>query len=120
MLNMELQLPKVGSVEEFQGQERSVIILSTVRSNPQFVPSDKQHALGFVASPRRLNVSLTRAKSLLIIVGNPHLLSQDVYWRHVLKYCIEHECYIGCDLPKDFSACLSENEETADDLSSLS
>jgi helicase MOV-10 len=46
---------KVGSVEEFQGQERRVIIVSSVRSNLEFVQSDINHTLGFVANPRRFN-----------------------------------------------------------------
>ena len=46
---------KVGSVEEFQGQERRVIIVSTVRSNAEFILSDIRHSLGFVANPRRFN-----------------------------------------------------------------
>ncbi|CAN1285360.1 Probable RNA helicase SDE3 [Linum perenne] len=60
---------KVGSVEQFQGQEREVIIVSTVRSNTTY-------SLGFLSNPRRLNVAVTRARSLLIIIGNPHIISK--------------------------------------------
>ncbi|KAG9342270.1 hypothetical protein JZ751_016772, partial [Albula glossodonta] len=65
---------KVGSVEEFQGQEFLVIILSTVRSNETAVNEDLQYVLGFLSNPKRFNVAITRPKALLIIVGNPHIL----------------------------------------------
>ena len=66
----------VGSTEEFQGQERRVIIVSTVRSSPEYVYTDNQYKLGFLKNPKRFNVAITRAKALLIVVGNPHILSQ--------------------------------------------
>lgn len=94
-----MPIPKVGSVEEFQGQERMMMILSTVRSNMKLIQKDVTHSLGFVASPRRLNVALTRGRALLIIIGDPHLLSFDNYWRTVLTYCVKRNAYIGCDLP---------------------
>ncbi|CAL5397417.1 unnamed protein product [Camellia sinensis] len=67
---------KVGSVEQFQGQEREVIIVSTVRSTAKHNGFDKTYCLGFLSNPRRFNVAVTRAKSLLIIVGNPHIVSK--------------------------------------------
>jgi len=77
---------KVGSVEEFQGQERKVIIISTVRSSRDFVQYDLKHTLGFVANPRRFNVAVTRAQALLVIVGDPTVLSLDPLWRSFLNY----------------------------------
>jgi len=77
---------KVGSVEEFQGQERRVIIISTVRSSIDFVNFDVKHTLGFVANDRRFNVAITRAQALLIIVGDPTVLSLDPLWRSFLSF----------------------------------
>ncbi|KAJ7669407.1 P-loop containing nucleoside triphosphate hydrolase protein [Mycena polygramma] len=77
---------KVGSVEEFQGQERRVIIISTVRSSREFVEYDLRHTLGFVANPRRFNVAVTRAQALLIVVGDPDVLALDPLWRAFLNY----------------------------------
>jgi len=76
----------VGSVEEFQGQERRVIIISTVRSNAGHVTADIRHALGFVANSRRFNVAITRAQAMLIVVGNPDTLGLDPLWRAFLNY----------------------------------
>lgn len=77
---------KVGSVEVFQGQERQAIIISTVRSNVNFLSSDIRRSLGFVADPRRFNVAITRAQALLVVVGDPTVLSLDPIWRRFLDY----------------------------------
>ncbi|KAK0492593.1 RNA helicase [Armillaria luteobubalina] len=76
----------VGSVEEFQGQERRIVIISTVRSCSDFVASDIRRSLGFVASPQRFNVAVTRAQALLIIVGNADVLALDPVWRTFMNY----------------------------------
>ncbi|SJL11598.1 uncharacterized protein ARMOST_15004 [Armillaria ostoyae] len=82
----ELKDISVGSVEEFQGQERLIVIISTVRSNPDFLTSDIRRSLGFVASPRRFNVAISRAQALLIIVGNADVLALDPVWRSFMNY----------------------------------
>uniref|UniRef100_A0A8D0A321 RNA helicase n=1 Tax=Sander lucioperca TaxID=283035 RepID=A0A8D0A321_SANLU len=82
---------KVGSVEEFQGQERRVIMVSTVRSSPNYVEIDKQFNLGFVKNEKRFNVAVTRAKALLIVVGNPRVLNADPTWARYVSYGLETE-----------------------------
>lgn len=90
---------KVGSVEEFQGQERPAIIISTVRSNDSLVGCDVRHTVGFLSNPKRFNVAITRAQALLVVIGNPHVLCQDPYWCCLIQYCVMNDAYIGCDLP---------------------
>uniref|UniRef100_UPI0037E9C988 putative helicase mov-10-B.2 isoform X2 n=1 Tax=Semicossyphus pulcher TaxID=241346 RepID=UPI0037E9C988 len=86
---------KVGSVEEFQGQERKVIMVSTVRSSPDYVEIDQKFNLGFVKNEKRFNVAVTRAKALLIVVGNPRVLNTDPTWAQFIQYCQEEEGYTG-------------------------
>ncbi len=71
----------VAKVDSFQGREKEVIILSCVRSSP---PGQRTN-IGFLGSPNRANVAMTRARSALIIVGNPYTLCSDDYWRTLIK-----------------------------------
>lgn len=90
---------KVGSVEEFQGQEKRIIIISTVRSTLEFVQSDISHTLGFLRNPRRFNVAITRAQALLIIIGDPRVLSLDSLWRSFLNYVYNKGGWTGTPKP---------------------
>ncbi|XP_072776818.1 RNA helicase Mov10l1 isoform X2 [Taeniopygia guttata] len=98
--SIDLEDIKVGTVEEFQGQEYMVIILSTVRSQ-KVVIDDEKHSLGFLCNPKRFNVAITRAKALLIVVGNPHILVKDPCFCALLEYSLMNGVYIGCDLPAE-------------------
>nr|CAD7198399.1 unnamed protein product [Timema douglasi] len=89
----------VGSVEEFQGQERLIIIISTVRSSHELLEDDYKFRLGFLDNPKRFNVAMTRAKSLLIVVGNPNILQCDYYWHQLLNYCHKNNAYRGVKFP---------------------
>jgi hypothetical protein len=47
-------------------------------------------------SPNRFNVAITRAKSLLIVVGCARLLALDKEnWRPLLEYCQENSAWCG-------------------------
>ncbi|XP_039244695.1 RNA helicase Mov10l1 isoform X3 [Pipra filicauda] len=97
---------KVGTVEEFQGQEYTVIILSTVRSQEDLI-DDEKYCLGFLCNPKRFNVAITRAKALLIVVGNPHVLVKDPCFCALLEYSLMNRVYVGCDLPSELE-CLQK------------
>ncbi|KAH8992655.1 P-loop containing nucleoside triphosphate hydrolase protein [Lactarius akahatsu] len=82
----------VGSVEKLQGQERLVIIFATTRSNSEV---DKRKAMGFLQNRRRMNVAITRAQALLIVVGDPEVLGKDELWRTFLNYACLREGWTG-------------------------
>ena len=74
----------VSTVDDFQGDERDIIILSTVR-NPE---NPKRSDPGFILAYQRINVALSRARRMLIMVGNRKYLEEkgvidlpDVYGR---------------------------------------
>ncbi|KAJ1138600.1 hypothetical protein NDU88_004981 [Pleurodeles waltl] len=106
---------KVGSVEEFQGQERRVIIISTVRSCTDYVKLDADFNLGFLKNPKRFNVAITRAKALLIVVGNPIILDKDPNWSRFLKYCSDNGGYTGFPYQEENMA----EDDLAERLSAL-
>ncbi|XP_013857827.1 putative helicase mov-10-B.1 [Austrofundulus limnaeus] len=71
---------QVGTVEAFQGKEFNVILLSTVRRNPKLTEYNENINLGFLSNEKRFNVALTRARALLIVVGDPRLLETHYMW----------------------------------------
>ncbi|MBU6257927.1 MAG: TM0106 family RecB-like putative nuclease [Burkholderiales bacterium] len=60
---------RVGTVDKFQGQEAELVIVSMTTSSEQDLP---RH-LEFLYSKNRLNVAVSRAKCLAIVIANPAL-----------------------------------------------
>lgn len=81
-----LKVPKIGSVEEFQGQEKDIILISTVRSNCRNI--------GFVKEPKRLNVAISRATTLIVIFGNSQTLSEDKNWKRLINISKDNNTYV--------------------------
>eukprot|EP00698_Gefionella_okellyi_P010091 TRINITY_DN2599_c0_g2_i1.p1 TRINITY_DN2599_c0_g2~~TRINITY_DN2599_c0_g2_i1.p1 ORF type:complete len:1728 (+),score=324.48 TRINITY_DN2599_c0_g2_i1:84-5267(+) len=78
-LLVKLQIPEscIGTVHAFQGSERTVVIVSFVRSN--------QHTVGFLRDPRMLNVAITRAQHGLICVGHCQTLKRSAEMAVMLR-----------------------------------
>ncbi|WP_347723308.1 DEAD/DEAH box helicase [Lysinibacillus capsici] len=74
LLQQELQLPhlqfRTGTVDKFQGMEMDVILVSMVRNTP------KGGDIGFARDYRRLNVALSRARELLLLVGSAEMFAK--------------------------------------------
>jgi len=70
---------RIDVVDRFQGMERNVVIVSTVRSN-------HSGNIGFAKEIERINVAFSRAKRLLIVIGNKQLFERnDAYKRSISK-----------------------------------
>jgi ATP-dependent RNA/DNA helicase IGHMBP2 len=72
-------LISVKTVDGFQGQERDVIYISLVRSNPG-------GEIGFLEDFRRLNVALTRAKKKLVVIGDSATISYNDFYMKMIDY----------------------------------
>ena len=44
---------------------------------------------------------MIRAKALLVVVGNPHILSQDADWCSLLDWAVGRGCYTGAPYAKE-------------------
>ncbi|MHA2028678.1 MAG: AAA domain-containing protein [Candidatus Kariarchaeaceae archaeon] len=78
---------RVSIVDRFQGQEQDIVILSLTRSNPNGI-------IGFLKNMQRINVSLSRAKQNLLIVGNARFFAKvrtkpEPILRQLAKYAIQ-------------------------------
>jgi len=85
----------VGMPEDYQSMERDVIILSLTRSNKELIIADVRSGEGLLRQPKRMNVALTRADNLLVVVGNPSIMKEDIAWSKWLGFCKENGLWYG-------------------------
>lgn len=78
----------VGVVEDFQGQESSVVLVSTVLTkNQRRWMKGPLSGLGFMLDPKRFNVAITRASSLCVVIGNVQYLEKSgSYWEALIEH----------------------------------
>ncbi|NXI17604.1 SETX helicase, partial [Irena cyanogastra] len=83
---------EVDTVDAFQGREKDCIIVSCVRANssegstlPYVQANSTKGSIGFLASLQRLNVTITRARFSLFILGRLQTLMEDKNWNHLIQ-----------------------------------
>ena len=90
---------RVGTVDKFQGQEAAVVVVSLAASTAENVP----RGMDFLYSRNRLNVALSRARALGVLVCSPALLEATCrsvgQLRLVNALCRLAEVALRVDLP---------------------
>ena len=105
------ELLRVATVDNFQGEEAKVVIVSLVRSN-------KQRKVGFLRTRNRINVLISRAQHGMYLIGNTDTYSTQPVWAQIQGMlqaagsvgtalalcCPRHpETDIQASLPEDFA-----------------
>jgi hypothetical protein len=97
----------INTVDSFQGQERDIVLFSTVRSSKKNNSiNDNQgggESIGFLKDFRRMNVALSRAKLGCFIIGNSQKLISNSYWEKLINFCKMKKCFYMIDSPKEFN-----------------
>ena len=77
---------EIDTVDGFQGREKEVVVMCTVRSNTT-------GEVGFLSDARRMNVALTRARRKLIVIGDSGTLGADEFFRSLIGWFEESGAY---------------------------
>ncbi|KRX04236.1 P-loop containing nucleoside triphosphate hydrolase [Pseudocohnilembus persalinus] len=120
--NLEKCPLEVNSVDGYQGREKNMIIFSTVRASQialeQTGQEDKivknnRKKIGFLNDARRMNVSLSRAKACLIVIGDLNQLRHHQKWKNLMDIAVEQDsCYQVKGKAQNFLSKFSKNPET--------
>ena len=96
---------RIATVDNFQGEEAQVIVVSLVRSN-------KEQKCGFLRTSNRINVLLSRARHGMYIIGNSDTSRPVPMWAKVLSI-LERSNNIGPSL----ALCCPRHKETPIEVS---
>jgi superfamily I DNA and/or RNA helicase len=77
---------EVDTVEGFQGREKEAILISMVRSN-------NSGEIGFLSDTRRMNVAITRARRLLVLIGDSATVTGDPFFGRLLEHVEQQGVY---------------------------
>ena len=119
--NQKINDIEINTVDSFQGQERDIIIFSTVRANfkdensledgeiPSFPEQSNQNSnnneknvgIGFLNDFRRMNVGLSRAKVGCFVVGHFETLKNNSYWKKLMNYCKDKNSFFKVENSKE-------------------
>ncbi|XP_057781571.1 uncharacterized protein LOC130999895 [Salvia miltiorrhiza] len=111
--NLERFTVKVKSIDGFQGGEEDIIIISTVRSH-------KGGSIGFLCSPKRTNVALTRACHCLWILGNERTLNRsDSVWTAIVSDAKNRRCFFNADEDSDIGKTIVDVKKELDQFDDL-
>ena len=84
----------MSTVDKYQGQECDIVILDMV------IRTKRSTTLGFMKERNRLNVAISRARDVLIVLGDAHLYKRLISKRKVLKEA-QLLLNIMCDIAKN-------------------
>ncbi|OEL19929.1 DNA-binding protein SMUBP-2 [Dichanthelium oligosanthes] len=74
---------EVSTIDSFQGREADAVFISMVRSN-------SLAAVGFLGDSRRMNVAITRARSLVAVVCDSSTIGNNAFLARLLRHIRQH------------------------------
>jgi hypothetical protein len=97
---------RVGTVDDFQGQEVSCLFISTTVPNMNWIRvttmknNNTSKIYGYIqeyiGSTKRFNVAITRARALTVVVGNGSVLNEfHDTWSEWIRYCLRNNALAG-------------------------
>ena len=88
---------RLATIDSFQGEQAKIVILSTVRSNPE-------NRTGFLKTDNRINVACSRARNGFYVIGNASLMKGVPMWRTIINH-LQQRSKIG----PTFQTCCSRH-----------